>query len=107
MSERRVCRLLEIDRSSYRYRPRPKQDEELCARMRELAAQHPRYGYRRLGVLLRREGRRVNHKEGRAALSSTGSSCPAPPTGATRAERSHFRDGVGASESTLVARLRL
>ena len=32
-------------------------------RLRVLAAQHPRYGYRRLGALLRREGRRVNHKK--------------------------------------------
>ncbi len=63
MSERRVCGLLDIDRSSYRYRPRPNRNEELCARLRELAAQHPRYGYRRLGALLRREGRRVNHKK--------------------------------------------
>ncbi len=55
MSERRVCRLLDIDRSSYRYRPRPNRNEELCARLRELAAQHLRYGYRRLGALLRRE----------------------------------------------------
>jgi putative transposase len=63
MSERRVCRLLDIDRSSYRYRPRPNRNEELCARLRELGAEHPRYGYRRLGALLRREGRRVNHKK--------------------------------------------
>jgi putative transposase len=63
MSERRACRLLGLDRSSCRYRPRPKLDEELCARLRELAAQHPRYGYRRLGALLEREGRSVNHKK--------------------------------------------
>jgi putative transposase len=63
MSERRVCRLLGLDRSSYRYRSRPNHNEELCVRLRELAAQHPRYGYRRLGALLRREGRRVNHKK--------------------------------------------
>lgn len=63
MSERRACRLLGLDRSSCRYRPKPKLDEELCARLRELAAQHPRYGYRRLGALLEREGRGVNHKK--------------------------------------------
>jgi putative transposase len=63
MSERRACRLLGLDRSSCRYRPKPKLDEELCARLRELAAQHPRYGYRRLGALLKREGRGVNHKK--------------------------------------------
>ena len=63
MSVRRACRLLGVDRSSYRYRPRPKDDEELCERLRALAARHPRYGYRRLGALLRREGHRVNHKK--------------------------------------------
>ncbi len=63
MSERRACRLLGMDRSSCRYRPIPKGDEELCERLRALAARHPRYGYRRLGALLRREGRAVNHKK--------------------------------------------
>ena len=55
MSVRRACRLLGVDRSSYHYRPRPKDDEELCERLRALAARHPRYGYRRLGALLRRD----------------------------------------------------
>jgi putative transposase len=63
MSERRSCRLLELDRSSYRYRPREQRDGKLCERLRQLAAAHPRYGYRRLGALLRREGQRVNHKK--------------------------------------------
>lgn len=63
MSERRACRLLSVDRSSYRYRQRTKNDEALCVRLRVLAARHPRYGYRRLGELLRREGQRVNHKK--------------------------------------------
>ncbi len=62
MSERRSCRLLGLNRSSYRYRPRNKRDEELCERLRQLAAAHPRYGYRRLCALLRREGQRVNHQ---------------------------------------------
>ena len=45
MSERRSCLLLGLDRSSYRYRPREKRHEELCARLRyKLAAAHPRYG---------------------------------------------------------------
>ena len=63
MSERRACRLLSADRSSYRYRQRTKNDEALCERLLVLAARHPRYGYRRLGALLRREGQRVNHKK--------------------------------------------
>ncbi len=62
MSERRSCRLLGLDRSSYRYRPREKRDEEMSERLRQLAAAHPRYGYRRLCALLRREGQTVNHK---------------------------------------------
>lgn len=62
MSERRACRLLGVDRASYRYRPKPNQDAELCKRLRALAARHPRYGYRRLGALLRHEEPVVNHK---------------------------------------------
>ncbi len=51
-------------RSTQRLSPAPVPDAEqlLRARLRDLAAEHPRYGYRRLGVLLAREGYRVNHK---------------------------------------------
>ena len=46
-----------------RYAPRQRPDEEaLRRRLRELAAQRPRFGYRRLAALLRREGWSVNHK---------------------------------------------
>jgi putative transposase len=46
-----------------RYRPqRPLQDAELQARIKCLAQQHPRYGYRRIWALLRRQGGHVNHK---------------------------------------------
>lgn len=63
MSERRACRLLQLPRSTKRYRHRPHLDEEaLRGRLRELAAERPRFGYRRLGALLRREGFVVNHK---------------------------------------------
>lgn len=62
LSERRACGLAGLGRSSYRY-PRPGPDEsELRKRLKELAAEHRRYGYRRLTVLLRREGAMVNHK---------------------------------------------
>lgn len=62
-SERRACRLLRQARSTQRYR-RPERDDEkaLVCRMQELSHQHPRYGYRRITALLRREGRRVNRK---------------------------------------------
>jgi putative transposase len=45
-----------------RYRSCRPADQELRQRLRELAADRPRYGYQRLWALLRREGRQVNHK---------------------------------------------
>jgi putative transposase len=62
-SERRACGLIRMDRSSCRYRPRPRGDDEVRQRLVELAAERPRFGYRRLHVLLRREGIEVNHKK--------------------------------------------
>lgn len=62
LSQRRACRVLGTTRSTMRYRSRRKEDDPLRRRLRELAAQRPRFGYRRLHVLLRREGLRVNHK---------------------------------------------
>ena len=62
-SQRRACRLVGAARSSVRYRSRRGDDDAtLRTRLRELAAQRPRFGYRRLHVLLRREGIVVNHK---------------------------------------------
>ena len=63
VSERRVCRALSQPRSTQRYRPRIRDDEErLTERMIELATQYGRYGYRRITALLQREGFQVNHK---------------------------------------------
>ncbi len=60
-SERRACRLLTLAVSSYRYEARD-DDEPLRTQLVELARAKPRYGYRRLHVLLRRAGEVVNHK---------------------------------------------
>jgi len=60
-SERRACGLMEMAVSSYRYRTR-RSDEGLRARLVELAREKPRWGYRRLHVLLRWSGEEVNHK---------------------------------------------
>jgi putative transposase len=60
-SERRVCGLMGMAVSSYRYQA-TQGDEELRARLVELAREKPRFGYRRLAVLLQRGGERVNHK---------------------------------------------
>ena len=62
ISERRGCGLVEIQRSSYYYRAKPKDDEPIRQRLRDLAFSRPRYGYQRLYILLRREGWKINHK---------------------------------------------
>ena len=59
----RACGLVGISRSLYRYRSRLPPALELRNRIAELAAQKRRYGYRRIHVLLRREGWSVNHKK--------------------------------------------
>ena len=64
VSERRVCRALSQPRSTQRYRPRIRDDEErLTEQMIELAAQYGRYGYRRITALLQREGLKVPQKQ--------------------------------------------
>ena len=60
-SERRVCGLMGMAVSSYRYE-KQRRDEPLRTKLVELAREKPRFGYRRLHVLLRRSGERVNHK---------------------------------------------
>ena len=63
VSQRRACRVLGQARSTQRYNPCVKEEEEqLMARIIELASQYGRYGYRRVTVLLRMEGWEVNHK---------------------------------------------
>jgi len=59
-SERQACKLLEVDRSSYRYEPRPDHNAELRKELVALARQKPRYGYRRLHSLLERKGQQAS-----------------------------------------------
>jgi putative transposase len=61
-SERRACRVIGYQRTTYRYRSQAKDQTALRLRLRELASVRVRYGYRRLHTLLRREGWQVNHK---------------------------------------------
>ena len=56
VSERRACRVLSVDRTSHRYRSRRPDDAALRERLRALAHARRRFGYRRLFILLRREG---------------------------------------------------
>jgi putative transposase len=63
VSTRRVCRLVRLSRSRWHHRPvRPERDRPVRERLRELAAERPRFGYQRLHLLLRHEGLVINHK---------------------------------------------
>jgi transposase InsO family protein len=62
VSQRRACRIIGADRASIRYRSSRPDDTALRQRLRELAHQRRRFGYRRLHVLLRREGQLINRK---------------------------------------------
>ena len=62
ISERRACKALGQPRSTQRYQQKVKDDEpELIATMHELVAEHPRYGCRRIRVLLLERGFRLGH----------------------------------------------
>jgi putative transposase len=63
VSQRRACKVIGVDRASVRYRSRRLDDGPIRTRLRELAAVRRRFGYRRLHVLLRREGMHMNHKK--------------------------------------------
>lgn len=62
VSVRRACGLVGCHRATFYYRAKRRDPAPLRMRLRELAAARPRFGYRRLYILLRREGWRVNHK---------------------------------------------
>ena len=61
-SERQVCFALRVSRSSFRYRSVAADDSALRLRIREITETRVHYGYRRVHVMLRREGWRDNHK---------------------------------------------
>jgi len=61
-SERRACRLVGVDRPAFQYDRVDGGDAALRARLRALAGERRRFGYRRLAILLRREGEQVNLK---------------------------------------------
>lgn len=62
-SQRRACDLVGLYAKTYRYQPRRSDDGVLRTRLRDLAALRRRFGYRRLHLLLKREGFCVNHKK--------------------------------------------
>ena len=62
-SERRTCQVLGIARSTLRYEVRAKDEDDLRLALIRLAKQYGRYGYRKVGQLLRIEGWCTNHKK--------------------------------------------
>jgi putative transposase len=63
VSQRRACLVLNADRSSIRYGSVRPPDDAIRERLRELAGQRRRFGYRRLHLLMRQEGFGLNHKK--------------------------------------------
>src|SRR5262249_62173340 len=61
---RRACGVVGCHRATFYYRAKRRDPTPLRMRLRELAAARPRFGYRRLTILLRREGWPGNHKRG-------------------------------------------
>ena len=63
MSERRACRVIDVHRRTMRYQRHTRDDEpQVRERLRTPAAEHPRWGYRRLHLLLEREVGVINRK---------------------------------------------
>jgi putative transposase len=62
ISERSACRALGFPRASHRYESSRIEDPEFVAKLRKLAVERPRFGYRRLHLMLLRAGETVNHK---------------------------------------------
>ncbi len=78
ISERRACRVLEQPRSSQRYvSAKVGKDAALVERMVTLSRQNPRYGYRRVWAMLRREGWAVNKKRVQRLWREAGLKVPA------------------------------
>lgn len=63
VSQRRACDVLQVDRSSIRYQSKRSDDTELRTAIKRVAGERRRFGYRRINVMLQREGIHVNHKK--------------------------------------------
>jgi putative transposase len=72
VSIRRACQVLEVDRSTYHYKSRRPGQAGLERRIKEICETRVRYGYRRVHVLLRREGWPVNQKKTRRIYRELG-----------------------------------
>ena len=69
---RLLCEVLGVPRSSAYYQPQPSEDRLLGDALSELAGQWPTYGYRRLTIMLKRQGFAVNTKRVRRLMHELG-----------------------------------
>jgi putative transposase len=106
ISERRACSIIKVDRSSVRYRSRRGDDAELRRRLRELAAARRRFGYRRLGLLLARDGFVVNRKKLLRLYREEGLKVRPPRRPQAGAGHKSTDYLAGPAEPALVSRLR-
>ena len=77
-SIRLLCETLDVHRCNLYHQPRPDEDRQVKEALRELAGEWPTYGYRRLTVMLRRAGLRVNQKRVRRLMHELGLCGEAP-----------------------------
>ena len=75
MSIRRACGVLEFDTSTYHYKARRRDQAGIEARIKDICETRVRYGYRRVHVMLRREGHDINEKRTRRIYSELGRDC--------------------------------
>jgi putative transposase len=113
LSQRHVCELLGVDPKTVR-RPERRGDEAVRARLRALAGERRRFGYRRLGILLERAGMRMNHKKlyrlyreqglavrhrrGRKRATGTRAPLAVPPAPDQRWSLDFVSDGLAAAQ---------
>jgi len=88
-STRLLCETLGVHRCNLYHEPRPDEDQPVKDALRELAGAWPTYGYRRLTVMLRREGLRVNEKRVRRLMHELGICGEAPRRRPRTTDSSH------------------
>nr|WP_255219044.1 IS3 family transposase [Paraburkholderia kururiensis] len=107
MGVTRACGLVGISRSLFQYESRRRVDDEaLTGRMMAIAAQKRRYGYRRIHVLLQREGWLANHKRIWRLYSKAGLECAQAATQTHSCCRAQTAAGANGAEPELVDGLR-
>ena len=107
LSERRACELADLHRSVFQYQKQDQGDDALRKRLRELANERRRFGYRRVGTLLAREGFEVNHKKLFRLYCEEVLAVRRRRSRKTRIGRTQAYSGTRSRQSTVVVGLRV